>query len=211
MQTLWIMVKVQWEFQGFNPFGRYALYVFLVFFASLRANRIVLLLNSWVCSTKILSCILYDVNYAKIIHHTKNDLKKSLRYINCPRRRNKKRKFRVKNERFFGQFFFPFEQQDRKKAMTASETHNFNRKFFVFFYILHSVLIASVYHNDGIHFECEGKKKETEKRKYMITFGLKKKMPFSVCMHGIRKETNYILCCWKVFDIHAYDVVSTLQ
>lgn len=48
--------------------------------------------------------------------------------------------------------------------MTASETHNFNRKFLVFFYILHSVLIASVYHNDEIHFECEEKKKETEKK-----------------------------------------------
>lgn len=161
------MVKVQWEFQGFQSMWSLCCVFFFSFFlfASLRANRIVLLLNSWVCSTKILSCILYDVNYAKIIHHTKNDLKKSLRYINCPRRRKKTQiQGKKRNERFFGQSFFSFEQQERKKAMTASETHNFNRKFLVFFYILHSVLIASVYHNDGIHFECEGKKKETEKK-----------------------------------------------
>lgn len=39
----------------------------------------------------------------------------------------------------------------------------------------------------------------------------KKNAIFGVCAEEIRKETNYILCCWKVFDIHAYDVVSTLQ
>lgn len=55
------------------------------------------------------------------------------------------------------------------------------------------------------------KKKEThdnirqKNKKKNAIFGV------CVCAEEIRKETNYILCCWKVFDIHAYDVVSTLQ